>query len=429
MILLPNGCKCSGKPGNPEKGIPPSLSIFPKNWNTQKASLKKEWYIAYRFYDPRYPKPKPRLIKGMNDFKTVAERQVMIRSIMEDELNSLINLGFNPFTGECSVPERKKPVNPSEITPDTPLIEALTKAKDEIKVGPKVKMDLKSVLKYFKKAAEILCKDEIPIGQVKSRDLRLILNACEKVKEADNKVWSDNQFNHYRAHISMLFSLLSDDEIIDYNPVSKIKKADHVPAIRITLTPQQRKQIDQHLKIKDPAFQRYVHIFFHSGARTAELLRMQGKHVDLGKQIYKVLIKKRRKMVWVDKTIKDIALPYWTEILQGCGPNDYVFSHGLKPGEKEKDPHDIYDMWNKYVKQPEDKGGLGIDVDMYPLKHLHTTEIMDIMEETENVNLEAAKEIADHNSHTSTAMVVKIYDTKSDGRAGRKVKGIKNAFA
>ncbi|HEX8316482.1 MAG TPA: hypothetical protein VF609_15880 [Flavisolibacter sp.] len=55
MIHLSNGCKCS------------EPKVNPANWETGKASLKKNWFIYYRFYDPsvkdKYPKGKLRIIK------------------------------------------------------------------------------------------------------------------------------------------------------------------------------------------------------------------------------------------------------------------------------------------------------------------------------------------------------------------------------
>ena len=74
------------------------------------------------------------------------------------------------------------------------------------------------------------------------------------------------------------------------------------------------------------------------------------------------------------------------------------------------------------------RGGLGIDIDFYSLKHLHTTEVMDILENNTIPDQDAVKEIAEHNSHTSGAMVVKIYDIKNEGRSHKKVKSIMNAF-
>ena len=39
-VSLPNGCYIS------------EPSVFPSNWQTSTASIKKKWYIHYYFYDP-----------------------------------------------------------------------------------------------------------------------------------------------------------------------------------------------------------------------------------------------------------------------------------------------------------------------------------------------------------------------------------------
>ena len=40
MIILPLFCTCS------------ALKVNPKNWQSAKVSIKKDWYVYYRFYDP-----------------------------------------------------------------------------------------------------------------------------------------------------------------------------------------------------------------------------------------------------------------------------------------------------------------------------------------------------------------------------------------
>lgn len=77
MINLPNSCKCT------------ELNVFPNNWTYKNQSLKKDWYVYYRFYDPvfkdipKYRYGKLVIIKGMNQFKTVLERQENTRLIIE----------------------------------------------------------------------------------------------------------------------------------------------------------------------------------------------------------------------------------------------------------------------------------------------------------------------------------------------------------
>lgn len=98
MIQRPNGCHCS------------DLRVNPANWENNRASCKKDWYIYYRYYDPlfrdnpRYKKGKLVLVKGMNTFAATRERQLATREIMAQELDRLTRQGYNPITGQYAVP-------------------------------------------------------------------------------------------------------------------------------------------------------------------------------------------------------------------------------------------------------------------------------------------------------------------------------------
>ena len=113
MIQLPNGCKCS------------ELKVNPSNWATPKASLKNNWYIYYRFYDPSeralYPKGKLRIVKGMNESKTLEERQALVKALMDLELSELKNQGFNPIIEKHFAPLTSFQL----ISPETPFTIAL----------------------------------------------------------------------------------------------------------------------------------------------------------------------------------------------------------------------------------------------------------------------------------------------------------------
>ncbi len=406
MIFLPNNCRCS------------NLTVHPNNWNTKKASIKIDWYVAYRFYDPKFPKPKQRSIRGMNDFKTLEERQAATRAILNDELDMLQNRAFNPISGYI---EERCDDNRTDIVASTPFIDALQKAFSKMEISPESKTEIERTLKFFAKAALLVRKDDLPLIDVKRKDIKAILAACEKIKLVEKLSWSNNQFNVYRAHIGMIFSYLNREDVLEYNPVDKIEKKPIVKQIRDVLTIEQRQHIDNYLKKASPLFHRFVHIFFHSGARRNEIMRLQGCHVDLERQRYKILVKKRRQMAWVWKTIKDIAMPFWISAMQNCQPQDYVFSVGLKPGPTPINPKQITRSWRYHVKKK-----LNINIDFYSLKHLHTTEVLDILEDQ---SADSVKEIAEHNSHTSGAMVVQIYDVKRADRHGKKIKGINNSFA
>lgn len=432
MKALFRGCKRS------------DITVTPTNWNTQKASMTRPWQIHYRFYDPQFKGTKlwGKLIQiaGMNDYNTLAERQEATRSLIADELQSIDEEGHNPITKLCLFEAEGPAEDVQDIDQNSPYLVALRFAFKHVKLEPHTREDITSVLKYYERSAQLLGKHRRPLKNIKRRDIIAILDGCKNLtvsfmkkgkEEIRKKVWNDNQFNHYRKYLHILYAFLEKEDIIEYNPVEKIDKKENIKEEdnqegRIVLTAEQRRLIDISFRATPrlATFHRFLNIFFHSGARPLELLGVQGKHVDLQGQRFKVLIKKGRKggQRWKPKTIKDMALPYWQEAMAGCRPNDYVFSIGLKPGPQRIRREQLSHRWERHVKK-----ALGIQADLYSLKHLHSTEVVDILE-TDQLASDATAQAAAHNSHTSEAMVVKIYDVHRKKREHNKVKGLGNSF-
>lgn len=400
-ITLPNGCWCS------------DIQVYPKNWESGGPSLlKKDWYFHYRFYDPTVLnkdgkiKAKQRIIKGTNDHKTLAGRREAMQVLLKNEWSLLKDQGYNPITNTCIVPIEIE----YEIDPTTPFIKALRKALEKINVSTHTSEDLTSVVKYSEIAAKQLRIDALPIHTIKRKHIKLLLEHLPKVKDK----WSANTFNYYRAHLSMLFTELLDYEAVEFNPVKDIKKQKHTHLIRQVLTDKERTEVDNRLKSSNYDFWRFMQIFFHSGSREAELLRIQGKDVDLANQQFKLIIRKGQQNKEVLKTIKDIALPLWTEVMQNCKSTDYVFSIGLKPGIKAIRPEQITRRWNRHVKKP-----MGITADFYSLKHLNLDETAEILD------IGAAANMADH---TSAIITMKHYAIGEKGRQHIKLKSVNNTF-
>lgn len=405
MLQLPNNCTCS----NP--------SVYPSNWKTGGPSLlKKDWYIQYYFRDPafahRYKYGKQVRIKCMNGFTDLAQRREATRAILADEIHKLMDQGYNPITGSFIAPVEVNAV----VNEMTPFIKALEAIMDKIDVSQKSKLCLKSVLKYVKSAVKTLSLDRMPIGEVRRKHIKIILDHLSNTK----KKWSDNNFNHYRAHLGMLFNELLQYDAVEFNPVKDIRKKSHLPKLRNPLSRDQRRAVDLHLKKKGlTTFRLYMRLFFHSGIRNTEMLQLKGSDINLDTQKIRCVVKKGRQPKNVEKTIKNIAVRYWKLALRNCGPDDYVFSEGLKPGKVPITRPQITRRWEVHVKAPKAKGGLGIKEDFYSLKHSNTTEVVDFAGE---------QEAAAFNSHSSTAMVIKIYDTKNNQRQHEKLKAVNNEF-
>lgn len=331
MQQLPNNCR-AGK-----------FSVFPSDWRTVKASLKKPWRISYWFYDDNLNQKKKVVIKGMNDFKTLQERQDAVISLIESELDLIKQQGYNRITETFSI------INEGEITEFTPFIEALEWALKTKKAEPRTKTDIKNILTYIIPAIKALHYDRLPIGQITKKHLKLVLKECGKLKvntlisigktgKTRKGIWNANQYNHYRKYLSALYNELAEVDAVEGNPVEFISKESQVKKIRKTLTPEERRITDKFLFEKHYSFWRFLQIFFHSGARETELLNVKDTDVDFKNQRFKVLVKKGGKQVEHWRAIKNIALPFWKEILNQTKKGQYLFSKGLIPGDAPIDP-------------------------------------------------------------------------------------------
>lgn len=411
MITLPNNCQCS------------ELSVYPKNWLTGGAPLlKKDWYIQYYFRDPlfksKYPYGKLQVIKGMNKFKTLEERRAYTKTAIEHELRLLKEKAYNPITGVTM----QAIETDYEIDPHTNFMDALNKAFHKIKIEGDTKTDMKSVLKYFSKSLMILRYDILPISQVKRKHIRHALDNCANLKKDQNdkkekKIWNANQFNHYRKYLSILFSQLVELEAIDVNPVRDISKERTISSLRILLTNAERKKIDDHFAKTDPAYQRFLHIFFHSGARPKELLCIKKEDVNIEKQTYKITIIKGKYKREELRPIKNIALQYWECVYHDALPEQFLFGKNLKPGDKPTTRDYISKKWLREVKGKEK---LNIQADLYSLKHSNLDET------AAELDINAAARMA---GHTSTVITMKHYAIGEKERQHERLKSVNNKFA
>lgn len=401
MIQLPNQCRCS-KP-----------SVYPSNWDKSGASIRKKWYIQYYFYDPLFKDQHPNgkfivIKKGINYAHSLPERRAAVKIVLKQLMYQLTNEGFNPITNKFTPPTD---VSEYEISPDLPVLDAFNRALKRSELSHESKVNIKSTLKYFSVAVHQLNYDQIAISDVRRKHIRFALEHCAKVK----KYWSNSLFNNYRRDISMLFAELIRTETVEYNPVDKIEKKKTVKKLRQTLSPDDRQLVNNHLFANHYTFWRFTQIFFHSGARVAELMNVRKCDVDLENQEFKVTIKKGNSIFEATKIIKDIALPLWQEIMNEANDNEYLFSKDLRPGIIHISSRQVTIRWKRHVKDR-----LGITADFYSLKHLNTTEVTEIAGETAAAKL---------NSHITTKMVKEVYDVNNKSRRNTLLKSIKNVFA
>lgn len=391
--------------------------VHPENWKTltSQKSLKLDWYVECKFYDPlfkeKYPKGFP-FRKKLNRFKTLDERKAVIQTWLKEIPILIEEKGFNPITKKFMI-EPLKEVRPEldSICPETPFLIALELAYQNIDVAKSSKDDIRLILVHIKKSAIELRYDEICISEIKRKHFRFIIDNLER---KDGK-FSAHKFNKYRTYLSILYNELLDYEAVDSNIIKDIRKKAAIKNIRETLNEEERRKVNDHLKAHHPSFWLFMVIFFHSGGRITELMSVKISDVDLINQKYKVLVKKGKQYTWVERIIKDIALPYWQKSLFGGKKTDFVFSVGLMPGEKQIRTDQIRRRWKTHVKEK-----LNITADFYSLKHLNLDETVAQLSMNDAMRMGNFK---------STKMLEQHYAVGEKDRQFDRLKTLNNKFA
>ncbi|MBA4154141.1 site-specific integrase [Flavobacterium sp.] len=401
MKNLKNGCSYS------------ELWVSPEDWRTTtaKSSLKKQWYVQCYYYDPlfadKYPKGFP-FRKKLNRIKTLEQRKEAVKFFLEEIPKLFEDKLWNPITKNYMAVEED--IYNYDINPNTKIIDAIRFVLDRLEIETRTIKEIRNIVDKFERSVKNLRFQEISVIDFKRKHYKLVIENIEKI---DGK-FSAHKYNKYRSYISILFRDLLEYEAVEYNIMKDIRKKTTEKKIREILSEDERKQVNQFLKEHYPDFWRFTIIFFHSGGRITELLRLQIKDVDIKKQVYRTLIKKGNQSQWIERPIKDIAVHLWQRSIFGR-KEDYVFSTGLKPGPEIIAYKNIQRRWKMHVK---DK--LEVTADFYALKHLNLDETAELL------SLEDAARLA---GHTDTKMVLNHYAVGEESRKLERLKKLNNKFA
>lgn len=400
MIQLPNGCRRS------------EFNVVPKNWKTSKAKVSDTWYFECRFIDPvhqsRWPKGKITRVKaGINLITKLSDKKSAMSALIA-EFERLFDDGYNPIIeNEIKIPEpvigMETPI--TEVIPSTPFIKAFRFSLTKSQNVKETIADTKSVLNSLEAAAQLLGFLTIPIGEIEVKHIKLTLDQCHK----SNSKFSAKRFNKAKSYLSGLFRYLVEVGAAHGNIALAISPMKEEITEPVHFSDADIKKIKKHLWQNNRPFYKFMMMFYYSGGRIKEFMRLQGKHVDLNEQTYKTLVKKGKQR-WVERTIRDIALPYWKEQMKNCGQNDYVFSSDLLPGPEPINSKQITRRWMLHVKVP-----LGIVATFYKLKHLQSDR---------TVKAAGVKMAAGQMGHTSSRMAEEVYSVNEKKRIHETLKGL-----
>lgn len=405
LISLVNGCSRT------------DVYISPKNYELlKKSNFPRNWFVECRFHDPAFIEKYPNGFQYRKKFSSddLSELKLTAKIFKEEMEKMLDEKMFNPITKKFMTDRV------GVLHPYMPFVEALEKSFDKLKqtYSKSHSYEVHRTLKKVKLVKDQLGFQNLLINEVRTWHIKNIL-------ESQNL--TDSVYNKSRSYLMGLFSELIEFGCCEYNPVRDISRKIQIKKIRPVITDNKLKHVFYYLRDKHYNFFRYGKIFFYSGGRTAELFRVQKKHVDLENQEYQVLIKKGKQYVWEKKIIIPDAVHYWKEILELCtSEEDYLFSKNLCPGTSAIDPKQISRRWNRHVKKSKlikDEEGKTILVteDFYSLKHLFLDKIEEQIQ-TPIIPLESpAQRMANHKNPETTG----IYTTGKNNRKNEDLKRLR----
>jgi integrase len=220
------------------------------------------------------------------DFKTKRDRLKYI-NILRNTVEEVLKEGYSPYASN---------VIENEYSVKSALEYALELKKSTVK---------ESTYSGYKKSVGVfikfLTKRGLDSGNIKNIDKKIVnefLNEILKTSSASNR-------NNYRQELSAIFSLLAENDYIDYNFFDQIKKLSTTPVRNKTYSTQEVDKIYSHLEKEDKLLLLFIKFVSYNFLRPIEVARLKVEDIDL---INKTLTVKAKNKVLKTKIIPDILI-------------------------------------------------------------------------------------------------------------------------
>jgi len=390
--------------------------ISPKNYKALKAKsiMPKYWFVECRFFDPTFLEQYPSGFQFRKKFSglDLPSMKFTAEVFKEEMENQLDKLNYNPLTkeymsdGSCN------------LYPGLLFIDALEKTHEKLKSVYKTAHHSKQVqwcINRIKKVQYQARVENLRISEIRTHHIKNLL---------DKMNLTDSVYNKFRTYLMSLFKELAQYGCVESNYIRDISKREENAKVRFILTDRKFDIVFNYLLENLPEFFRYASIFFYSGARSSELMRLKRNDVDFENREFRVLVMKGRKQSWETKAIVPSAVPFWKSLLdESLYDDEFLFSHFQCPGETEISGRAITQKWNRFVKKSDkikDPEGKPIIVteDFYSLKHLFLDKLDQLSNNTPILDINLAQGAASHKSDRTTG----IYAV---GRKNRAVEHLK----
>jgi integrase len=362
----------------PTKNYYRNIETYPKqigllSLTELRSHQDEDWYVRFRFYNEGSGKWKLFIKKGGANYKDLplAERKAQIVALKKAVEYKLGVQQWNPITNTYPVPDDDEmELDKLQQMSFTDAIDFAVKMKTS-DWKKKTKQDYASVVRYIKQSAAVLDLTHRKIIELRRAHYIVLLEKVKALRQLSNK-----GYNKYRDFLSSLMGKIEEFEILEYNPIHKIKMKETIKVVaHRPPTREQQKIIVSRIRNDYRNYYRFVAVVYGTTIRPKEICALKIKHLHKADQIFRIIPDREADN---SKTFyeRDVVIPDWlmdvlSELnLHNYDPEWYIFSTRNKYGTFMPGPNRMHsntptNWWRKIVKE-----GLKMDVDQYSLKKL-----------------------------------------------------------
>lgn len=355
--------------------------------------LSKPWFVYFR-----YNKILFRFKYGINYIDNYKKREAEA-NLLRDALHEKLKEGWNPQI-------------PDVISQQSQLsfINALDFAieKKTANICPKTLSGYNGTIRFIKEAVNEIQMNHLHIVDTKRAHIKLIM---EKAKQ--QRSWSNNAYNKHLNHLKAILSELIQWDIIEVNPAHKIKNLPVTESdANIPACIEDIERIKKELELNHPDYYNFIITIFHTGIRPEEITKIKLGMIDfknneivMPAEITKtnkkriVPINKHLMICYKNIDFENLPSDYYLFGSFRQKGNGNIGSHkDFIPGPTRVSRDTATKRWERIVKI-----GLGIDMNMYAMKHLGANRKI-----LAGLDLDSLRELYGHTSKLMTEKYAKV---------------------
>jgi site-specific recombinase XerD len=360
----------------------------------------KQWYVRYYAKNPATNKLH-RVIIRLDRIKSLTERRRYGKRLVS-EINKKLEMGWNPFLEQTNTKSYHNIYS---------VFETYLKVKERELKEQSIrcyKSDVKILTEFLEK------KDG-------KREMYVLSFTQSVANEFMNYMYvirgvSERRYNSMLITCKVLFTWMVQNNYINVNPFSHLKKKKTKEKKREVIPSDVRLLIKNHLEKRDKHFLTFLLIEFYSLLRPNEILGLRISDIDVSKQIITVRAEVSKNSKLRIATIPDVLTDYIRELnLERFEKNMFVFSDDLLPGTSRKQVKYAGRRWLKLRKELKLK-------QEYQMYSLRDSGIINLLQS--GISPEEVAKQADHHSLAITS----VYALHANKKANDQLKFKTNEF-